>query len=106
MKNNSIYPENKVRLKGLPLVTGVETTSPEILYISNKLNMIPKLVHFTSGSFNDGQRVNKETKWSIYILVSKTSENRRYILTETLHVVVLKTPVSIDLSQRLHIPSR
>ena len=73
MKNNSIYPENKVRLKGLPLVTAVETTSPEILYISNKLNMIPKLVYFTSGSFNDGQRVNEETKWSIFLL-SKTSK--------------------------------
>ena len=73
MKNNSTYPENKVRLKGLPLVTAVETTSPEILYISNNLNMIPKLVYFTSGSFNDGQRVDEETKWSIFLL-SKTSQ--------------------------------
>ena len=68
MKNNSIFPENKVRLKGLPLVTEVETTFTEILYISNKLNMIPKLVYFTSGSFNDLQMVNEETKWFIFLL--------------------------------------
>ena len=71
MKNNSIYPENKVRLKGLPLVTAVETTSPEILYVSNKLKMIPKSVYFTSGSFNDGQRANEEMKWSIFLLAKR-----------------------------------
>ena len=49
-------------------MTGVVTTSTEILYISNKLNMIQKLVNLTSGSFNDVPRVNEETKWYIFLL--------------------------------------
>ena len=36
----------------------------------------------------------------VHILVSKMSKNRRFILT--LHVVLLKTPLPLDLRQRLN----